>query len=58
MPTKRRKVTRAAVIPEYDQATRVHLELGDCLLAGYGEGCGCGLVDVHGVLNEVPHVAA
>ena len=36
----------------FDMATRVHLETGDCLLAGFERGCGCGLLGVDGVLRE------
>ena len=36
----------------FDIATRMHMEYGDCLLAGFDRGCGCGLVGVDGTLHE------
>ena len=45
MKSKRRARVRAL---ELDTATMIHLQIGTCLLAGYGEGCGCGLVDRSG----------
>ncbi len=47
MPTTRKRRPREPEIV-LDAATRVHLELGDCLLAGRGNGCGCGLRDYNG----------
>jgi|GEM_PF-2871347 len=42
MPTVRKRRSRHAA--EIDpEMIRMHLEHGDCLLAGPGLGCGCGL---------------
>jgi hypothetical protein len=44
---------RSRVEPlKFDMATRTHLELGDCLLAGTAHGCGCGLLGVDGVMQD------
>jgi hypothetical protein len=52
MPTMRRMRRRKVLVQYDDDTVRVHLEVGDCLLAGAGKGCGCGLVDEHGELRE------
>lgn len=51
MPTKRQRITyhRAG---EFDNAMQLHLTTGDCLLAGFRLGCGCGLVGPDGVFRE------
>jgi hypothetical protein len=49
MPTNRTRRARAAIAP-YSGLTAVHLGIGDCLCAGPGRGCACGLRDENGVL--------
>ena len=49
MPVKRR--IPKLQTPEWDYAMKVHMFYGDCLIEGF-HGCLCGLVDVHGLLNE------
>ena len=51
MPTTRKRRSRNAVI-ELDDAVRLHLETGDCCLAGPGLGCGCGLRGPDGAERE------
>lgn len=51
MPTKRTRRSHNRAVA-FDDATRLHLDLGDCLLAGAGAGCGCGLIGPDGVLRE------
>jgi hypothetical protein len=46
MPTTRKRQAHGRV--ELTGLVRVHLELGDCLIAGLGKGCGCGLRDYDG----------
>ena len=51
MTTKRTRRAHGR-IAEFDDAMRLHLESGDCLLAGAGKGCGCGLVGPDGVFRD------
>jgi hypothetical protein len=50
MPTKRTRRPRQRI--EFDEVVLLHLQTGDCLLAGPGEGCGCGLIGPDGVLRR------
>lgn len=50
MPTTRKRKAHGKI--EFNEATRLHLEIGDCLLAGPGKGCGCGLRDYDGNERE------
>lgn len=52
MPTTRRRRSRQHVEIDLDLA-RMHIETGDCCLAGEGRGCFCGLRDFDGNENEV-----
>lgn len=52
MPTTRRRRAHAAQRPN-DALQRIHLELGDCLLAGFDGGCLCGLRRPDGTEDEV-----
>lgn len=47
MPTTRKRKAHSRTI-ELDDIVLIHLELGDCLLAGPGKGCFCGLRDAEG----------
>ena len=47
MPTTRRRRSRQHVEIDLDLA-RMHIETGDCCLAGEGRGCFCGLRDFDG----------
>jgi hypothetical protein len=50
MPTVRKRRSRHAV--EVDpEMLRMHQQFGDCLLAGAGRGCGCGLIGPDGTLH-------
>lgn len=51
MPTKRTRRAHARAF-EFDETVRIHLELGDCLLAGYKRGCFCGLRGPDGIERE------
>lgn len=51
MPTTRRRRSHQYVEIDPDML-RMHLEFDDCLLAGPGLGCGCGLRGPDGVLRE------
>jgi len=50
MPTTRKRRSRHAVEIDPDMI-RMHLEHGDCLLAGPGLGCGCGAIRPDGTLH-------
>ena len=44
MPTNRKRRTRGKTLDEVMYpAMVIHVEQGDCFLAGYGLGCACGL---------------
>jgi len=44
MPTNRKRTRRGRTLDEGMHGAQViHVELGDCLLAGKGLGCACGL---------------
>ncbi|MFA6312646.1 MAG: hypothetical protein WC681_14280 [Sterolibacterium sp.] len=47
MPTVRKRRSRQRVEIDLDLA-RMHIETGDCCLAGEGRGCFCGLRDFDG----------
>ena len=55
MPTNRRYRRRLRTVID-DELQRLHLEEGDCLLAGPGRGCTCGLRGEDGI--ERPEVLA
>lgn len=46
MPTTRKRQAHGRV--ELNGMMRMHIETGDCLIAGLGKGCGCGLRDYDG----------
>lgn len=50
MPTTRKRKAHGSI--EFNELTRMHLETGDCLIAGPGKGCGCGLRDYDGNERE------
>ncbi|MGK2953299.1 MAG: hypothetical protein ACSLEZ_13060 [Thiobacillus sp.] len=52
MPTNRKRTRRVNDRIELNGMVRVHVELGDCLIAGAGMGCGCGLRDYDGNERE------
>jgi len=47
MPTTRRRRSHQRVEIDLDLA-RMHIETGDCCLAGGGRGCACGIRDFDG----------
>jgi len=47
MPTTRKRLAHGRII-ELNGLVRMHLETGDCLIAGPGKGCACGLRDAAG----------
>ena len=51
MPTKRRRTAHVRTDLDYELMA-FHMEMGDCLLAGRGKGCGCGLVDADGMFRD------
>jgi hypothetical protein len=57
MPTKRHRRVHAIVAAD-DNLQAIHLELGDCLLAGPGKGCVCGLRRPDGTEDDVAIRAA
>lgn len=46
MPTTRKRKAHSSI--ELNGLVRMHIETGDCLIAGPGKGCGCGLRDYDG----------
>lgn len=49
MPTNRKRMPRGKHLDDtFLPAMLIHIEIGDCCLAGTGKGCGCGLRDVDG----------
>lgn len=46
MPTTRKRKAHGRI--EFNGLVRMHIETGDCLIAGPGKGCGCGLRDYDG----------
>lgn len=52
MPTTRTRTRRTNDRIELTNPVRLHLEIGDCLLAGTARGCGCGLRDSDGSERE------
>lgn len=51
MPTKRTRRMRSAAL-KFDSLVASHLATDDCLFAGPGRGCGCGMIDYYGVFRE------
>jgi hypothetical protein len=57
VPTTRHRRAHGRVA-EFDEAMRLHLTDGDCLLAGPGAGCGCGVVGPDGAYrHDLAHAA-
>ena len=53
MPTNRKRRTRGTTLSEVMfPAMAIHIVKGDCLLAGYGLGCACGLRGADGNERE------
>ena len=53
MPTNRKRRTRGKTLDEVMYpAMVIHVEQGDCFLAGYGLGCACGLRGEDGAERE------
>lgn len=57
MPTKRTRREHRHV-PADDEPQRFHITTGDCLLAGPGDGCACGLRRPDGIEDEAAIRAA